>query len=109
MLTDKVNFKLKEFINLCKAHKVKELYAFGSVVNGNFTNESDIDLLVEIDEPDPLERGQLLLALWDQLENYFNRKVDLLTSNSLKNPYLKKSINSTRKLVYDGSKEKILL
>ena len=73
----------KDILNLCKSHKVKELYAFGSVVNGNFTEKSDIDLLIEIDEPDPLNRGSLLLSIWDKFEDYFDRKVDLLTFNAL--------------------------
>lgn len=108
MIGNDVNFQTNEFINLCKLHKVKELYAFGSVVNGNFTDQSDIDLLVEIDETDPLSRGSLLLSLWDKFEKYFNRKVDLLTVSSLRNPYLKESINNTKQLVYDGSKEEVL-
>jgi predicted nucleotidyltransferase len=108
MINSAANFTSIEFINLCKAHKVKELYAFGSVVNGNFTEQSDIDLLVEIDEHDPLNKGQLLLSLWNKLEVYFNRKVDLLTVSSLRNPYLRDSINNTKKLIYDGSKEEVL-
>jgi predicted nucleotidyltransferase len=108
MVSDKVDFKSNEFIALCKSHKVKELYAFGSVVNGNFTSKSDVDLLVEIDEPDPLNKGQLLLSFWNKLEQYFERKVDLLTFNSLRNPYLKDSINNTKRLIYDGSKEEVL-
>ncbi len=98
----------KNFIALCKSHKVKDLYIFGSAVNGNFTEQSDIDLLVEINDPDPLDRGELLLSLWDELEKYFNRKVDLLTSNSLRNPYLRESINNTKRLIYNGSKEEVL-
>lgn len=108
MVINNINFESQEFIDLCKVHKVKELYAFGSVINGNFTDKSDVDLLVDIDENDPLNRGQLLLSIWDQFETYFNRKVDLLTYNSLRNPYLKESINNTKQLIYDGSKEKIL-
>jgi predicted nucleotidyltransferase len=108
MINNKVNFQSIEFINLCRTHKVKELYAFGSVVNGNFTEQSDIDFIVEINDPDPLNRGELLLSLWDKLEQYFNRKVDLLTNNSLRNPYLKDSINNTKRLIYDGSKEEVL-
>jgi len=108
MVSDKIDFKSNEFIALCKSHKVKELYAFGSVVNGNFTAKSDVDLLVEIDEPDPLNKGQLLLSLWNKLEQYFDRKVDLLSFNSLRNPYLKDSINNTKRLIYDGSKEEVL-
>ena len=108
MITDKVNFGSIEFIELCKSHKVKELYAFGSVVNGNFNDNSDVDLLVDINENDPLTRGELLLSIWDKFENYFCRKVDLLTYNSLKNPYLKESIDNTKKLIYSGSKAEIL-
>ena len=108
MISDKVDFKSDEFIAICKSHKVKKLYAFGSVVNGNFTDDSDIDLLVDIHETDPLTDGELLLSLWDQFEIYFNRRVDLLTYNSLRNPYLKESIDSTKKLIYHGSKEEIL-
>jgi predicted nucleotidyltransferase len=108
MISDKVDFRSKEFITLCKTHRVKELYAFGSVVNGNFTDKSDIDLLVEIDYDDPIKRGKLLLSIWDRFEQYFNRKVDLLTPNSLRNPFLKESIDSTKILIYKGSKEKIV-
>lgn len=98
----------RRFIDLCKAHKVKELYVFGSVASGNFTNLSDVDFLVELYESDPLKRGELLLSLWDGLEQYCERKVDLLTNNSLRNPYLKASIDNTKKLLYDGSKEEVL-
>ncbi len=108
MISDKVDFRSSEFIALCKSHKVKELYAFGSVVNGNFTDESDVDLLVEIDDDDPINGGELLLSLYDKLEKYFNRKVDLLTNNSLRNRFLKESVDNTKKMIYDGSKEEVL-
>lgn len=108
MVTDKVDFKSKEFIDLCKSHQVKELYLFGSGANGNFTSESDVDLIVEIDEPDPLNRGGLLLSLWNQLENLFKRKVDLLTFSSLRNPYLIESVQLTKILIYNGSQKEVL-
>jgi predicted nucleotidyltransferase len=108
MIERKADLDSKNFIALCKAHKVKALYVFGSAVNGNFTDESDVDFLVEINETDPLNRGELLLSLWNELELYCDRKVDLLTPNSLRNPYLKESIDSTKRLLYDGSKEEVL-
>lgn len=98
----------KSFINICKAHKVKELYLFGSAVGDHFTDKSDLDVLVEINEPDPLIRGELLLSLWNELELYSGRKVDLLTPSSLRNQYLMESINNTKRLIYDGSKEEVL-
>jgi len=100
MISDKVDFRSSEFIALCKSHKVKELYAFGSVVNGNFTDESDIDLLVEIDEINPISKGKLLLSLYGKFEKLFNKKIDLLTPNSIRNEFLEEHIGSHRELVY---------
>ena len=79
------------------------MYAFGSSTTDKFNDTtSDIDLLVEIDVPDPIERGEKLLSLWDTFELFFHRKVDLLTDSSVRNPYLRKNIDSTKVLIYDG-------
>lgn len=108
IIRDEILKKKDDFNKLCKNHKVKYLYAFGSCTTERFdSDKSDIDLLVEIDDPDPLERGEKLISFWDMLENFFNRKVDLLTDSSLRNPYLRKNIDSTKVLIYDGSGEKI--
>lgn len=79
-------------------NKVGKLYAFGSsVMTGS---PRDIDLLIEIDETDPIKKGDSLISIWDFLEKYFGKKVDLLTENTIKNPVLKSSIDSTKKLIY---------
>jgi predicted nucleotidyltransferase len=97
------------FETLCKNHKVTFLYAFGSSLTEKFNDTSDIDLLVEINEKDPLEKGEKLISLWDELEKFFNRHVDLLTESSLKNTFLRKNIENTKILIYDGRSEKILI
>ncbi|MGZ5243247.1 MAG: nucleotidyltransferase family protein [Bacteroidia bacterium] len=101
--------KLQIFKELCSRHKVKYLYAFGSAVTNHFNEDSDIDLVVEIDEKDPLERGEKLISFWDEMENFFKRRVDLLTESSIKNPYLKKNIDETKILIYDGRSQKVLI
>jgi uncharacterized protein len=99
-----------DFIDLCKKHKVKKLFAFGSAMTNRFDqSKSDIDLVVELDIIDPIEYGEALLALWDSLEEYFERKVDLLTEDSITNPYLKKSIETSKRLIYDGHSKEILV
>ena len=99
-----------DFIDLCKNHKVKSLYAFGSSVTDHFNPDtSDIDLVVEIDDLSPLDRGEILISFWDNLEVFFQRKVDLLTEKSIRNPFLKKSIESTKVIIYDGSGQKVLI
>src|SRR5947207_11058908 len=89
--------KQADFISLCHEHKVSKMYAFGSSITDNFDPvKSDIDVIVELNIADPIEYGEALLSLWDNLEAFFERKVDLLTDDSISNPYLKKSIESTK-------------
>lgn len=109
-IKDCISKNSEEFKSICRKHKVDTIYAFGSSVTIYFNPKtSDIDLLIEVKERDPIDRGELLMSLWDDLELFFNRKVDLLTPTSLKNPYLKKSIDETKVLIYEGSGEKILI
>lgn len=99
-----------DFKTLCDSHKVKYLYAFGSSVSGKFDiKKSDFDFLVELDVSDPLDRGENLMSLWDDFESFFQRKVDLLTESSIRNPYLRKSIDDSKVLIYDGRGQKILI
>ena len=109
-LQKEIKGNITDFGAMCKAHSVKYLFAFGSSITETFDKEnSDIDFLVDIDDPDPIERGEKLISLWDTFENFFKRKVDLLTETSIHNPYLRKSIDSTKVLIYDGSKQKVLV
>jgi len=89
-LKDSIQVNSNEFLSLCKSHDLKTLYAFGSATNDQFNEaSSDIDLLVELDTKDPIKRGENLLDLWDKFEKFFQRKVDLLTTSSIRNPILK--------------------
>lgn len=99
-----------DFVELCRTHKVNKIYAFGSSITDHFdTEKSDIDLVVKLDIDNPIDRGEALLSLWDKLEGLFMRKVDLLTEDSIRNPYLKANINRTKKLIYDGEGEKVFV
>ena len=107
-LKDSIKGKTSEFLNLCKTHQVKTLYAFGSSTNDQFNeSSSDIDLLVELETEDPVQRGEFLMDLWEKFELFFQRKVDLLTNASIKNPILRKSIDSNKLLIYDGQKQEV--
>jgi predicted nucleotidyltransferase len=99
-MLNQVDFKSDEFIALCEKHKVKELYAFGSVTTKNFNENSDIDLIVEFKETDPIDKGKLILSLYAKFEKLFNKKVDLLTYESIRNPFLEEHIGASRQLIY---------
>ena len=63
---------------LCKNHKVKSLYAFGSVLTPKFNENSDIDLIVDFKQQDILEYASNYFNLKFALQAIFNREIDLL-------------------------------
>lgn len=85
---------------LCRSNKVKSLFAFGSVLTDDFKPESDIDLIVDIDEKDPKTYADSYFNLKFQLEQLFQRKVDLLEQEALKNPLLREKIERTMVSLY---------
>lgn len=109
-IKDDILERLPLFTKICADYSVKYLYVFGSsLTNYPDPENSDIDLLVEIDDDDPVGRGEKLLGLWDTLEDFFKRKVDLLTWPSIRNPVLRENIDKTKTLIYDGEGEKVFI
>jgi predicted nucleotidyltransferase len=85
---------------VCERHRVKTLYSFGSVNTKKFTQDSDIDFVVDFKIEDPIEYTDNYFELKFELEKIFNRQIDLLESKAIKNPFLKESIDKTKVLVY---------
>lgn len=93
---------LPQIVDLLKKHKVRKAYAFGSAVTGPFNDLSDIDLIITFDKSlDPIEYGELYFDLADKLEALLQRKVDLITEPSLRNPYFVKNVNKSKTLLYE--------
>lgn len=72
---------------LYKDYAVKEIGLFGSFSDNSFSEDSDIDILVELERP----IGWKFFSLEIFLENTFGRKIDLVTKNALKDQ-IKESI-----------------
>jgi len=96
----RLNNYSSEINKLCKSHKVKSLYAFGSVLNDNFNDVSDIDLVVDFQPIDVLDYADNYFDLKFSLENIFKRSIDLLEEKAIKNPYFREALNQQRQLVY---------
>jgi predicted nucleotidyltransferase len=90
-------------------HKVRELYAFGSVLGTDFNEASDIDLLVNFDSMDVKSYANNYFNLKFSLEDLFNRSVDLFEESALKNTYFKSSISNSRQLVYGGLNQDMVI
>ncbi len=96
-LLDKYSNDIHE---LCKYHKVKRLYAFGSVLTDHFSQTSDIDLIVDFDKIDVVKYADNYFDFKFSLQDILKHPIDLLEEKAIKNPYFKKAISQKRQLVY---------
>jgi predicted nucleotidyltransferase len=90
-----------EIERLCRRLPVKRLGLFGSALSRNFSQSSDIDVLVIFDSGENIDLFDKYFELKEQLEEIFKREVDLVVDKKFKNPVLRESINKTRLIIYE--------
>jgi len=77
---------------LHREYSVRQIGLFGSFSNDSYTEDSDIDLLVEFERP----IGWKYFSLEIYLENVFGCKIDLVTKNALKEQLKDKILNQVK-------------
>ena len=95
MKEDQIDEIKKTLIEVLKKHGVKKAALFGSIVRGEATEESDIDLLIEFGGRKSLLD---LAGLKLELQELLRRRVDVLTYKSL-HPLLKERILSEQEVI----------
>jgi len=86
--------------NLCDKHKVSKLYVFGSILTNQFSNSSDIDFVVDFKDVNLYNYADNYFDLKTSLENLLKRQIDLLEEKAIKNPYLRQSIDASKRMIY---------
>ena len=86
---------------VCQSLPIKRLGLFGSALTENFTSKSDIDILVVFEEDNDIDYFDKYFELKENLENIFNKKVDLVIDKKFKNPYFQKAVDSSRRIIYE--------
>ena len=84
----------------CEQFGVRRLDVFGSVARGEDGPGSDVDLLVELAQPE-IHPSKRYFGLLHYLEDHLERPVDLLTASSLTNPYLRRRVLGERIPIYE--------
>lgn len=84
----------------CARHKVRSLYAFGSVTSDQFHEQSDVDFLISFESMEPEDYADNYFLMAEALENILQRPIDLVTEKSLSNPYFIQSVNQSKQMVY---------
>ena len=90
-----------EIERVCRRLPVKRLGLFGSALSQNFSQSSDIDVLVIFDSSGNIDLFDKYFELKEQLEEIFKREVDLVVDRKFKNPVLRESIDRTRIVIYE--------
>ncbi len=87
-MSDQMQPVREKIVDILRRNDVKRASFFGSIVRGEMTEESDVDLLIEFEG----RKSLLDLAhLKNQLEDAVSRRVDILKYKSL-HPRLKDRI-----------------
>lgn len=100
-----IELNIQRIKDLCRRYKVKTLAVFGSILTDRFNEQSDVDLLVTFEPHDPDNPSEFdyvgnYFGLKDAFEQLFNRQVDLIEEEGLRNKYLIRNINRTKQLIY---------
>ena len=97
MYLDHYNSKLS---TVCRQYHVKTLYAFGSVLTSRFNNGSDLDLIVAFNDIPVEDYADNYFDFKFSLQDIFNRQIDLIEEQAIKNPYFRRKIDNTKQIIY---------
>src|SRR5688500_15357122 len=84
---------------LCRRWRIAELALFGSVLRDDFRPDSDVDLLVTF-EPETDHSLLDVIALQQEIEDLVGRPIDLVERRALRNPFRRRDILRTHRVLY---------
>ncbi len=87
-----------EIVTICKKYHVKRLTVFGSALSEKFSDSSDIDFLLELDNPNNGINRYMNIKF--DLEKLFLRPVDLVMPKAITNNRIKNYIFANIKEIY---------
>lgn len=98
-MSPKIKIDHNRIAEFCHRWKVKELALFGSVLRNDFRPDSDVDILIGFTEDAKWDLFDLA-TIYDELKALFGREVDLVENGTIRNPFRRQSIMSTREILY---------
>ncbi|MBF0352330.1 MAG: nucleotidyltransferase family protein [SAR324 cluster bacterium] len=85
---------MSEIEQICRDHDINYLGVFGSYVRGESTEDSDLDLLVEFQQPKSLFT---IMDIEEKFQKIFQKPIDLVFRKYLKErikPYIMKDLQT---------------
>ncbi len=99
MSTVQITLPRKKINDFCRRWNVVEFSLFGSALRADFKPQSDIDVLVTFAPKSQIGLFEIA-QMQIELEGVFKRPVDLVEKASLRNPYRRREILQTAKVIY---------
>ncbi|MFH1744049.1 MAG: nucleotidyltransferase family protein [bacterium] len=94
-----VQLDRESLAEFCRKWRIRELSIFGSALRDDFGPESDLDFLVSFEPGTGFDLFDLV-DMKNELEARYGRPVDLVEKEALRNPWRKREILRTRKVLY---------
>lgn len=90
--------------DICRRFHVRRLDLFGSAATGRGFDpaRSDLDFLVTFHELGSASYADMWFGLQEALETLAGRPVDLVSDGAIKNPYLRRRVDSERRLLFEA-------
>ncbi len=99
MLINKIFISEKEIEEFSKKWGIQELSLFGSILREDFSPESDIDILISFNPKSNINLFDLV-TIQNELQNLFDRKIDIIEKKAIKNPFRKDEILNNHRVIY---------
>ena len=99
-MTPQIKIDRAELEKLCRRYKIRRLALFGSVIRDDFSDESDVDILVEF-QPEA-KVGLSFFSLQRELSLILGRQVDLSTPDFL-SPRIRDRVVNAARPVYEAA------
>lgn len=100
-MTGVLENKRQAIAEACMRHGVVRLDAFGSALRDDFRpDESDLDLLIEFAPMEPYARVDAYFGMLEELRTLLGLEIDLVMAGAVKNRYIARDIERTKRMLY---------
>jgi predicted nucleotidyltransferase len=96
--------RMADVANLCRRYDVEELHLFGSATSAaNIAEVGDLDFLVRFKDAPPARYASNYFGLAEGLAAMFDRRVDLVEHDAIRNPYFRTAVEEQKEPLYGVS------
>ena len=94
-----IDIPTERIAEFCRKWKIREFSLFGSVLRDDFGPESDVDVLVVLDDAAEWDLFDWVDMI-EELKVIFGRDVDLVDKTAIRNPFRRQSILRSHEVIY---------